>query len=124
MATLKDVVGLELPVLLDDNTVHPGNKEDSHQKTPTSTGSNNDTGDLLLGELDLIRTTLPEKKHDNERGCEPEVEGDEDETTGGRALSEEDSVFGKHEDNGSEDTGEHRGNDPSKEDLWEKVLVS
>jgi len=115
--TLNDVVGLELPVLLDDDTVHPWDEKDGHQKTPTGTGSNDNTGNLLLGEVDLIRATLPEKKHDNERGSEPEVEGDKDKTANGRALSEEDGVFGEHEEGSGEDTGQHRSNDPSEEDL-------
>jgi hypothetical protein len=115
--TLDDVPGLELPVLLDDDTVQPRDKEDGHEKTPTSTSSNDDTRDLLLSELDLVRTTLPEKKHYNEGGSEPEVEGDKDKTLDGRALSEEDGVFCEEEDAGSEDTREHRGDDPSKEDL-------
>lgn len=62
----EDVVGFELPVLLDDDTVQPGDKEDGHKKTPASTSGDNDTGDLLLGELDLIRATLPDEKHDDE----------------------------------------------------------
>jgi hypothetical protein len=64
--TEEDVVGLELPILLDDDTVQPGDEEDGHEKTPASTSSNDHTGDLLLSELDLIGATLPDEKHDNE----------------------------------------------------------
>jgi hypothetical protein len=120
----EDVVGLDLPILLDDNAVQPGDEEDGHEKTPTSTSSNNDTWDLLLSEVDLVRAALPDQKHDNERGGGPEVEGDEDETLDGRALAEEDTVLGEEEDCGTEDTGKHRGDDPSKEDLRVYMLVN
>jgi hypothetical protein len=59
------VVSLELPILLDDNTVQPGDEEDGHEKTPGSTSGDDHTGDLLLSKVDLIRATLPDKKHDN-----------------------------------------------------------
>lgn len=120
----EDVVGLDLPILLDDNAVQPGDEENGHEKTPASTSSDNDTGDLLLSEVDLVRATLPDQKHDDERRGGPEVEGDEDETLDGRALAEENTVLGEEEDCGTEDTGKHRGDDPSKEDLRGYVLVN
>jgi hypothetical protein len=115
--TERDVVGLELPILFDDDAVQPRNKSEGHKKTPASTGGNDDTGDLSLGEVDLVGATLPDEKHDNQRGSEPEVEGDENETLHGGVLAEEDAVLGEEEDEGAKDTGEHWSDDPGEEDL-------
>lgn len=115
--TEEHVVALELPVLLDNDSVQPGDKSESHEETPAGTRSNDDTRDLGIGEVDLVRATLPDEKHDDEGGSEPEVEGDQDETLHGGVLSEEDTILCEEEDEGAKDTREDWGNDPCEENL-------
>lgn len=119
---LDQVVSLDLPILLDDDAVEPRDEEDGHEETPSGTSSDDDTGDLGLGEVDLVAATLPDEKHDDEGSSEPEVEGNEDETLHGWVSSEEDAILGGEEENRGKDTREHRSNDPSQEDLNHTLL--
>jgi hypothetical protein len=106
----------ELPVVLDDNAIQPGNEEDGDKESPGGTDTNNHTGSLSIVEGDLDGTTLPDDKHSKEGSGETKVDGDKEQTLEGRVGSEHDGVLGDQEDDdgeGSRDTG---GDDPGQED--------
>lgn len=110
-----DVPPAELPVILDDNAVQPGDKEDGDNESPGGTDTNDHTGGLSIVEGDLDRTTLPDDKHSKESSGETKVHGDEEETLEGGIGSKHNGVLGDEEDDDSESTRDTRGNDPRKE---------
>ena len=81
--TLEDVPAVELPVLLDDDAVHPGNEEEGDEESEGGTSGDNNAGNLGFGQVNFVVTALPEQQHSNEGAGKPEVDGDEHETLGG-----------------------------------------
>ena len=113
----EDVVPLELPVLLDDQAVDPGDEESGNEQTESSTSGNDDTGELSLGEVDLVVTTLPDEQHSNQGAGEPGEDGESNETLHDGVGSEENGIFRDGEEDGTSNTRENGGDDPGKEDL-------
>jgi hypothetical protein len=69
--SLDDFPALELPILQDDLAVEKGNEEDSNNSGNTTSDTESDTNGLLVGELDLGRSTLPDNEESKqERGKE------------------------------------------------------
>ncbi|KAF4505868.1 hypothetical protein G6O67_007772 [Ophiocordyceps sinensis] len=114
---LEDVPGAELPVLPDDDAVEPGDEEEGHEEAPGGAGGDDDAGDLSVAQVDGVVAALPDEQHDDERGRDPEVDGDEEEAPGRRVGAQQDAVFSDEEDDGAKGARHDGGNDPGEEDL-------
>jgi len=102
-----DMVPPELPVLLCDHAVHPGNEEDTDEDTEGSTAANDDARNLGAMKVDIVLSTLPDEKHDNQGGRGTEVDGYEHKTPHDRVLPDQNGVLGDEENHGTENTREN-----------------
>lgn len=102
-------------LVLDNNSVQPGNEEDADDDGPSGTNTDDQTNSLGISEVDLDLTTLPDNQHGKERGGNAEVDGDKSKTLHDGVASQHDSVLGNEEDDGSKATSKTGGDNPGKE---------
>ena len=99
-----DVPPAELPVVLADDAVEPGDEDDCDEEGEGRADADDETGRLAAVHVQLNAAALPDEQHAEERGGDAEVDGDGHQTAHHGVAAEHDGVLGDHEDDGTKGT--------------------